>query len=81
MFIAFPSQDEQIVDDSYVMKVYFSKSLADGLNNEQLIERFLVSIGSNEEGDVGVDQSREGYSIVYNETGDYHALAFTLPNL
>ncbi|MEC7236039.1 MAG: hypothetical protein VXV86_05115, partial [Verrucomicrobiota bacterium] len=81
MFIAFPSQDEQIVDDSYVMKVYFSKSLADGLNDEQLIERFLVSIGSNEEGDVGVDQSREGYSIVYNETGDYHALAFTLPNL
>ena len=63
MFIAFPSQDEQIVDDSYVMKVYFSKSLADGLNDEQLIERFLVSIGSNEEGDVGVDQSREGYSL------------------
>lgn len=81
MFIAFPSKDGEIVDDSYVMKVYFSKSLADGLNEEQLIDRFLISIGSNEEGDVGVAQSRDEYSIVYDETSDYHALAYTLPNL
>ena len=81
MFIAFPSQEGQIVDDSYVMKVYFSKSLADGLSEEQLIERFLISIGSDEEGDDGADQSRDDYSIVYNETSDYHALAYTLPNL
>ena len=81
MFIAFPSQEGQIVDDSYVMKVYFSKSLADGLSEEQLIERFLISIGSDEEGDAGADQSRDDYSIVYNETSDYHALAYTLPNL
>ena len=64
MFIAFPSKDSEIVDDSYVMKVYFSKSLADGLNEEQLIDRFLISIGSNEEGDVGAAQSRDEYSIV-----------------
>ena len=81
MFIAFPSQDGQIVDDSYVMKVYFSKSLTDNLDEEQLIERFLISIGSNEEGDTGATQSRDDYSIVYNETSDYHALAYTLPNL
>ena len=81
IFIAFPSQEGQIVDDSYVMKVYFSKSLADGLSEEQLIERFLISIGSDEEGDDGADQSRDDYSIVYNETSDYHALAYTLPNL
>jgi hypothetical protein len=81
MFIAFPSQDGQIVDDSYVMKVYFSKSLTDSLDEEQLIERFLISIGSNEEGDTGATQSRDDYSIVYNETSDYHALAYTLPNL
>jgi len=81
MFIAFPSQDGQIVDESYVMKVYFSKSLADGLAEQQLINRFLISIGSNEEGDTGAAQSRDNYSIVYNETSDYHALAYTLPNL
>jgi hypothetical protein len=81
MFIAFPSQEGQIVDDSYVMKVYFSKSLADGLNEEQLIERFLISIGSNEEGVAGAAQSRDDYGIVYDETSDYHALAYTLPNL
>ena len=81
MFIAFPSQDRQIVDDSYVMKVYFSHSLANGLTEQQLIDRFLISIGSNEVGNAGEPQSRDNYSIVYNETAEYHALAFQLPNL
>ncbi|MEC8614534.1 MAG: hypothetical protein VXY17_03920, partial [Verrucomicrobiota bacterium] len=81
MFIAFPAQEGQVVDDNYVMKVYFSKSLADGLNEAQLIERFLISIGSSEEGSVGTTQSRDDYSIVYDETSDYHALAYSLPNL
>ncbi len=81
MFIAFPAQDRQIVDDSYVMKVYFTKSLADGLSEQQLKDRFLITIGSTEEGDAGESQSRDNYSIVYNETSDYHALAYQLPNL
>lgn len=81
IFIAFPSQDGQIVDQTYVMKVYFSKLLADGLSEQQLIDRFLISIGSTQEGNAGEPQSRENYSIVYNETPEYHALAFTLPNL
>ncbi|MGJ8651862.1 MAG: alpha-amylase family glycosyl hydrolase [Opitutaceae bacterium] len=81
VFIAFPASDRQIVDDSYVMKVYFTKSLADGLTEQQLIDRFLISIGSNEEGDSGEPQSRDDYSIAYNETADYHALAYQLPNL
>jgi hypothetical protein len=81
MFVAFPSQDRQIVDDSYVMKVYFSKSLADGLSEQDLIDRFLISIGSNEEDDLGAAQSRDAYAIMYDETSDYHALTYTLPNL
>jgi len=81
VFIAFPSQDRQIVDDNYVMKVYFTKSLDIGLTEQQLIDRFLISIGSNEEGDAGEAQSRDDYSIVYDETNDYHALAYQLPNL
>ncbi len=81
VFIAYPSTDGQVVDDSYTMKVYFTKSLADGLTEQQLIDRFLISIGSSEQGDSGEPQSRDDYAIVYNETNDYHALAFDLPNL
>ena len=81
MFVAFPSQDEQTVDDSYVLKTYFSKSLADGLSEQQLLDRFLIRIGSTETSDGGVAQSRDNYSIVFDETADYHALAFDLPNL
>jgi len=81
MFVAFPSQDRQIVDDNYVMKVYFSKSLADGLNEQQLIDRFLIRIGSTEEGVTGEARSRDGYTIVYDETSEFHALAYQLPNL
>jgi glycosidase len=81
MFVAFPSADGQTVDDSYVLKTYFSKSLADGLSEQQLLDRFLIRIGSTEAGDGGVAQSRDNYSIVFDETADYHALAFDLPNL
>lgn len=81
MFIAHPSQNRQIVDDNYALKVFFSKSLAEGLTNQQLIDRFIVRIGSNMEGDTGIIQSREGYSIIYDETKEYHALSLTLPNL
>ena len=81
VFIAFPASDGQIVDDSYVMKVYFTKPLADGLSESQLKDRFLIRIGSSEQGNLGDSQSRDDYSIIYNETSDYHALAFQLPNL
>ncbi|GHB99995.1 alpha-amylase family glycosyl hydrolase [Cerasicoccus arenae] len=81
MFIAFPSSDGEIVSDDYVMKVYFSKSLADGLTEQQLIDRFLIRIGSTEDGDAGETQSRDNYIIQYNVTNNYHALTYELPNL
>ncbi|MGA0368572.1 MAG: alpha-amylase family glycosyl hydrolase [Kiritimatiellia bacterium] len=81
MFVAFPPSDGEIVGDDYVMKVYFSKVLADGLTEQQLIDRFLIRIGSNEAGDEGIVQAREDYQIEYNATADYHALAYDLPNL
>ena len=63
MFVAFPSNDGDLVDSNYVMKVYFSKSLADGLTTQQLIDRFLIKIASSESGSPanGVAQSRSGY--------------------
>lgn len=81
MFIAFPQNDGELVGDDYVMRVYFSKSLADGLSESDLINRFLIRIGSNESGDAGIAQDRGDYSIEWNVTQDYHALAYNLPNL
>lgn len=74
MFIAFPSFDGQVIGAGYVMKCNFSKSLADGLSTEQLINTFSMTID-------GVARSPAEFSIVFNETADHHALAFTFPNL
>jgi hypothetical protein len=83
MFVAFPANDGDLVDSNYVMKVWFSKSLANGIDTQTLINRFLIKLASSESGSSanGVPQSRSGYSINYNVTNDYHELAFQLPNL
>ena len=83
MFVAFPPNDGDLVDSSYVMKVWFSKSLADGIDTQTLINRFLIKLASSESGSPanGVAQSRTNYSINYDVTSDYHELAFQLPNL
>jgi len=83
MFVAFPPNDGDLVDSNYVMKVWFSKSLADGIDTQTLINRFLIKLASSESGSSanGVAQSRTNYQINYNVTNDYHELAFQLPNL
>lgn len=81
MFVAFPSQNGEAVGDDYVVKTYFSKSLADGLNTQQLIDRFLVQVGGTEASAETISLSRSGYTINYDETANFHALAFTLPGL
>lgn len=83
MFVAFPSNNGDVVDSNYVMKVWFSRSLADNTTTEQLINRFLIKIASSESGSSanGVAQSRASYRINYNVTNDYHELAYQLPNL
>ncbi len=62
MFVAYPPTDGQVVDDSYVMKVWFSKSLADGTTTQDLINRFLIKIASSESGSGanGVAQPQSG---------------------
>ncbi|MCB1070646.1 MAG: hypothetical protein KDL31_09830 [Kiritimatiellae bacterium] len=74
LFVAFPPDDGDVVDTNYVLKVYFSKSLADGTDEPTLKSRFAVRIN-------GATQSTNTYSISYNENENYHALAVTLPNL
>ncbi|MEQ1748057.1 MAG: alpha-amylase family glycosyl hydrolase, partial [Prosthecobacter sp.] len=83
IFIAYPGSDGETVAAGYVMKALFSKTLAVGRSEAQLIDEFLISIGSHLSGsaDGAIAQSRAGYDIIYDETDDYHALAFTLPNL
>ncbi len=80
MFVAWPPNDGDLVGTGYVMKVYFTKSLADGLSGTQLRERFTIRIGSNETNQ-STAYPRTDYTINYDETSEYHALAFTLPNL
>lgn len=80
MFVAYPTQNGESVGDGYVLKAYFTKSLADGLTEAQLIDKFTIRIGPNDEM-AGTAYARDDYDIVYDETADYHALAFPLPNL
>jgi glycosidase len=80
MFVAWPPNDGDLVGVGYVMKVYFSKALADGLSGTQLRDRFTIRIGSSETNQY-TSYPRTDYTINYDETSDYHALAFTLPNL
>ncbi len=83
LFVAFPQSDGEVVSEGYVLKAYFSKSLGDGVSDQDLINEFLLKIGSTDSGSNkdAVAQERAHYSIVRNETNDYHALAFSLPNL
>ena len=83
LFVAWPQQDGDTVGIDYGFKAYFSKSLADGLSDEQLINNLTVRIQSNVSGQTsdGVVQDKDDYSIVRDETADYHALLYNLPNL
>ena len=83
LFVAFPQADGNTLDEGYVLKAYFSKNLGVNVSNEQLINEFLVKIGSSTSGSNAnsVAQPRISYSIVRDETAQYHALAFTIPSL
>jgi hypothetical protein len=82
MFVAFPQNDGVAIGSNYVLKTYFSKALADGLSEAQLKARFTVRYGADDIWPTGAQiLDPAALSIHYNETADYHALAFSLPNL
>lgn len=81
MFVRFPERDMDPVDDNYVMKVYFTKEMADGFTQEELESQFTVRIGSTEESDNGIVQDTSNATINYNVTSDFHEFAWALPNL
>ena len=78
MYIAWPPADGTGINDEYVLKAYFSKALADGLSESDLLDRFLVRYGSDDSWPGSAQVLDPGaLAIVYNETADYHALTFT----
>ncbi|MBM3862468.1 MAG: hypothetical protein FJ385_00740, partial [Verrucomicrobia bacterium] len=81
--IAWPQRDGDRVGDDYVMKVYFSKALADGTTTESLKQRFTFSIASQTSAspDGAVVQDRANFTINYNVSDSFHELAIPLPNL
>ncbi len=82
MFVAWPPSDGFAINDDYVVKAYFSKILANGLSEADLKARFLVRYAADDSWPSGAQVlDPAALSILYNETADYHALAFKLPNL
>jgi len=81
--IAWPQKDGDRVDDSYTMKVYFTKSLADGTNPDSLKDRFTFSIASQNSASLegAIVQPRDNFQINYNATDQFHELAIPLPHL
>jgi glycosidase len=83
MFVSYPTTDGTVVDSNYVMKVWFSKSLANNSSTADLLSRFVIKIASTASGSPnnGVVQGQANYQINYNVTNDYDELAYQLPNL
>lgn len=75
--IAWPQNDGDLVDDNYIMKVYFTKSLSQGLAQNQLLDRFTLK--ANEK-----VYDKEGWVVNYGSfgpQGQYHELSIPLPIL
>lgn len=75
LFIAFPSSDGELINDQwdYVMRVRFSKSIADPFTEPELKDRFLVRINGSAQ--------PKNFTIDWNTTPHHHDLLFTLPDL
>jgi len=75
MFVAWPASNGDTVGEGYVMKVYFSKVMADGVSSNDLRNRFLISID-------GTTQPKDDYGIDYNDIdGRYYSMIYELPDL
>lgn len=75
VFVRFPENDGELINDQwdYQMKVWFSRSLADGIDEATLKNRFLVRIDGSAQ--------PKNFTINWNIFGDYHELVFPLPDL
>lgn len=74
LFVHNPAADGATVGVGSNLVAYFSKTLADGLDDAQLAEQFLIELD-------GTAQSNSLYVIQRDVTADEHAIRLTLPNL
>ena len=88
MNIAWPQRDADTVGENYLMKVYLSGPIADGLTHQQILDRINFSIASTESGtDRGaVTQLLTTSNTTmnwgnYGANGAFRELAIKLPNL
>ena len=72
--IAFPMTDGETVDDNYVMKVLFDKSLGFGITDPTFLGEFTVTIDD-------VPLAASAFSIIRDETPTEDSLAVNLPNV
>jgi hypothetical protein len=82
--IGFPSFTGEVVDDNYVMKVYFKKELIpSGMSDQDFLNELSIYISSTVSGqpDTPVLQPRSGYSLVRDVNGAEHSVEFNFPNL
>lgn len=70
----FPENDGDLVNEGYVAKVFFDKSVGEGVTDRDLLDQFLVLIDD-------IELPAAALAIVRNETPEDDALAVTLPNL
>ncbi|MCO5045026.1 MAG: alpha-amylase family glycosyl hydrolase [Kiritimatiellae bacterium] len=75
LFVAYPENDGMLINDQwdYVMRVRFSKSLADNISEETLKDRFLIRIDGSAQ--------PKAFTIDWNVDANHHDLLFTLPDL
>ena len=78
LLIAFPANDGDLVDDNYIMRVWFPKTWSNvSITPEQMMARFTFLAEGNA-------QDRDGWSIDYGNFGPgnaFHQLSIPLPNL
>lgn len=82
--IGFPSFPGETVDENYVMKVYFNKSLIPvGMTDQQFLDEFSIFVSSTVSGspENPVLQPRGSYVLRRDATPTEHSVEFTLPNL
>jgi hypothetical protein len=74
LFFDWPTQDGTAVQAGWEIRVRFTKSLADGLTESQLRDRFLIRIDGNAQG-------KDLYTFAYNVSAEHHELRYDLPDL
>ena len=82
--IGYPNLPGTLVDEHYVMKVYFRKELIpDGMSDADFLNEMSILISSVRSGDAdGAElQARSGYRLVRNVNANEHSVEFTFPNL